>query len=279
MPAQTERPNVIELPESVTIARQISGELSGKQIAQCVRGNSPHKFAFYTKTPEEYADILRDKTIGEAHPSGACLDVAAQPGYVIRLGGGGERILYHRDDATIPAKYQLLLRFKDDSCLTVNVQGWGSCQLYEEAEVGRGGVSPLSPEFTRQRFQDLFDAVPPEDKRSIKFFMITDPGVWGVGNGYLQDILYRAELHPRRRANTLTSADQRALYDATVFTMTEAVRLGGRTSELDLHGKPGGYQRILHSGVVGAPCQRCGTPIEKQAFLGGSVYFCPSCQQ
>lgn len=28
---------------------------------------------------------------------------------------------------------------------------------------------------------------------------------------------------------------------------------------------------------VGTPCPECGMPIEKAAFLGGVVYFCPKC--
>ena len=43
-----------ELPETRAIARQVSDELGGAQIKNCVRGNSPHKFAFYSGSPEDY---------------------------------------------------------------------------------------------------------------------------------------------------------------------------------------------------------------------------------
>ena len=56
---------MIEMPEAVVLARQINAQLKGKRIASAVRGNSPHKFAFYSRTPEEYAQILRDKVIGD----------------------------------------------------------------------------------------------------------------------------------------------------------------------------------------------------------------------
>lgn len=36
--------------------------------------------------------------------------------------------------------------------------------------------------------------------------------------------------------------------------------------------------RVLDSKTVGRPCPRCGTPIEKAAYLGGAVYYCPQCQ-
>ena len=55
---------VIELPEAINLAWQISKELKGKQIASGVRGSSPHKFAFTGKhSDEEFAAIVKDKTI------------------------------------------------------------------------------------------------------------------------------------------------------------------------------------------------------------------------
>ena len=62
--------NMIELPEAITIARQITAELKGKRIADGNRGNSPHKFAFYNRTLKEYKAILKDKSMGDASVNG-----------------------------------------------------------------------------------------------------------------------------------------------------------------------------------------------------------------
>jgi formamidopyrimidine-DNA glycosylase len=61
---------MIELPEAAVIAGQMRQELNGKRIAGAMRGNSPHKFAFYTAEPEEYASILASKTLGPARDNG-----------------------------------------------------------------------------------------------------------------------------------------------------------------------------------------------------------------
>jgi formamidopyrimidine-DNA glycosylase len=100
-----------------------------------------------------------------------------------------------------------------------------------------------------------------------------------VGNGYLQDILFRARMHPRRRALETSLEERRALYQATVQTLRAAVEGGGRESELDLFGRPGGYVKILDSASAGQPCPNCGTPIEKISFMGGASYLCPTCQK
>jgi formamidopyrimidine-DNA glycosylase len=277
---------MIELPEAVALSRQINATLKGKTIAECVRGNAPHKFAFYNRPPEEYAALLPGLAIGAAYDQGSMILVPAEPGYALCWGGGGERIIFHPNASTLPPKHQFLLRFRDETYLTVTVQMWGSAQLYDQASVplnknfyGFDMISPLSEGFSEGYFLNLFSYLPEGSKDSIKFFMISKPGVWGVGNGYLQDILFRARLHPRRRALETSLEERRELYRVTTQILRAAVEAGGRVSELDLFGRPGGYVKILDSASAGQPCPVCGTPIEKISFLGGASYLCPICQK
>jgi formamidopyrimidine-DNA glycosylase len=276
---------VIELPEAITLARQIRTELKGRQIASCVRGSSPHRFAFTGKhSNEEFAAIVPEKTIGAAEANGSVILINLEPGYVLSLGCGGERIIYHTSEKTLPTRHQLLLAFTDGTYLTVTVSGWGEVRLLEQSDVPHhphlkpGVVSPLSDGFTVSYFTRLFGALPENTRVSAKYFLISDPGIWGVGNGCLQDILYRAKIHPRRQMATLSRKERRTLYDAITRTLNDMVDLGGRDEERDLYNKPGGYHRILHSKAVGRPCPECGTPIQKIQYLGGAAYFCPSCQ-
>jgi len=184
----------------------------------------------------------------------------------------------------LPKKYQLYLHFTDNTYLTVTVQGWGSVFLVRQAEVpghpfiNLRSPSPLSDAFTPDYFHELFTGLEPDDSRSVKFFMISKPGVLGVGNGCLQDILWHARIHPRRRAAALNEAEQQRLYGAIRTTLQAMVDGGGRDGDYDLHDCPGGYRRVLHSKVVGQPCPACGAPLEKAAYLGGAIYFCPECQ-
>lgn len=276
---------MIELPEAIIIARQISKELKGKQIVSGVRGSSPHKFAFTGKhSDEDFAAIVKDKTIGTAQANGSVILIDLEPDYVLSLGCGGERILYHTSEKTLPKKHQLLLSFRDGSYLTVTISGWGEVRLLEQSEVSnhphlkKDAVSPLSDAFTFAYFNGLFDALPEKKRVTAKYFIISEPGIWGVGNGCLQDILYRAKVHPKRPMISLSNEEKQMLYQAIKQTLTEIVELGGRDSERDFYNRCGGYQRNLHSKMVGRPCRECGAPIEKIQYLGGAAYFCPSCQ-
>ncbi len=275
---------MIELPEAETIARQMAKELVGKRIERATQGNWPLKWAFYTGTPEDYASVLEGATLTGARGHGSHVLLTVESGQVLVLGGGGERILYHKGDASLPKKRQLLLQFTDGTYLTVSIQGWGSVQLLRETEVDQQphiaakGPSPLSDAFTPDYLESLFAGLALGNRKAIKYFVISEPGIWGVGNGYLQDILFRARIHPRRKAVDVSVEEQNALYMSITGVLREAVALGGRDSEYDLYGQRGLYERVLHSKMVGQPCPNCGTPVEKIQFLGGSCYFCPACQ-
>lgn len=276
---------MIELPEALTIARQMNDELKGKTIMYGNHGNSPHKFAFTNRPSEEYETIFKDRIIGESRENGALILTSIEPDYILVLGGGGERILYHQSEKTIPKKYQIFLEFGDETYLTVTVQGWGSTQLFHQSEAAskpylgyKAGVSPLSDEFTYDYFRQLFEVLKENDPRSVKYFIISKPGIFGVANGYLQDILFRAKISHKKRAIDVAEEEKQNLYNAIKETIRLAVELGGRDTERDLYNRPGDYIKLLDSRNVGKPCPECGTPIQKIQYLGGASYFCPSCQ-
>jgi len=57
------------------------------------------------------------------------------------------------------------------------------------------------------------------------------------------------------------------------------VSKGGRDTELDLFRTPGSYKTILCKNTVNKPCLVCGTIIKKEAYMGGSIYYCEKCQR
>jgi formamidopyrimidine-DNA glycosylase len=90
--------------------------------------------------------------------------------------------------------------------------------------------------------------------------------------------VFRAGIHPKRKAGSLGDSERRALYDVLKETLEEAVRLGGKDDVHDLYGRQGGYRKVLGAHVLGEPCPRCGVAIEKLGVAGSNTYLCPSCQ-
>jgi formamidopyrimidine-DNA glycosylase len=200
---------MFELPEFVTLARQINETLPGKIIRRGRLGNTPHKFVWYNCSPAEFERLTEGKTIGAARAKGKWLFVPLEPGYILLFGECGGKMLYHLPEARRPAKYHLCLEFDDGSGFTATTQMWGAMELYQagqeqDRQYIRGmRPTPIEPEFTF----DYFSALLASDgkKRSAKSLLTQEQLVPGLGNAIAQDILFRAKLHPRHPVEFLTA--------------------------------------------------------------------------
>ncbi len=275
---------MFEIPEIVTLARQVNDHLAGKQVVAGSLGNSPHKFVWYNRTPEEFAALAAGKTVGQAGAKGRWLIVALEPGYNLVFGEFGGKMLLHPPGVALPAKYHFSLAFADGSALSVMTQMWGAMELFEQGqELQRQYIqgmrtTPLEAGFTPEYLAALVQECLAGEKRSVKGLLTQDQLIPGLGNAIAQDILFNARQHPKLPLAALTPEQTGTLHAAIVNTINEAIRLGGRYDEVDLLGNPGGYVRRMDKEAVGKPCPACGAPVEKIAYLGGACYFCPRCQ-
>jgi formamidopyrimidine-DNA glycosylase len=274
---------MIEMPEAWTIAHQMNETLTGKTFQHFARGTMLHKFLFLSKPAEEYDTFLSGKQITGAKSYGRSIYLYVGETHLLWFGELGGRILYHPPGQPLPVKYHLRWDFTDASAMTFNLQMWGFVGLLQRSEIPKHpyaevGIPPLSEKFTSERFNQLLEEYPEKTKKGIKGFLVTSKHINGIGNGYLQDILFRAKIHPGRKIPTFTIAERQKLYTAIQETIAEAVKLGGREEERDLFDHPGGYKRLMSSQTVGQPCSNCGTTIQKFSYLGGACYICPTCQ-
>jgi formamidopyrimidine-DNA glycosylase len=112
----------------------------------------------------------------------------------------------------------------------------------------------------------------------LKAFLATNQRIPGLGNGVLQDILYNARFHPKKKINSLDEIGKEDLFVSIRNTLSKMTELGGRDTEKDIYGNPGGYTSILSKNTLSSPCKRCGSQIIKEAYLGGSIDYCSGCQ-
>lgn len=272
---------MIELPEAMVLSNQITHTLGGKHIARVVAAQSPHKFAWYTGSPADYPAKL----------TGCEIDHAAGVGGIVEVHAGEWRLdyttnlRYYEPGEPVPQKHQLLLEFDDCSALVATVQMWGGmlCHLPDEltgmvdADMARQCPSPLSAAFDHAYFDRLFTEA--TAKLSAKAFLATEQRIPGLGNGVLQDILWMAKIHPKRKMGTLSAAETDSMFDAVKDGLRLMTEMGGRDTENDLFGHPGGYITILSKNTAGQPCPECESTIRKEAYMGGSIYYCPTCQK
>ncbi len=272
---------MIELPEAVVLAGQINQTLTGKRIKKATANQSPHKFAWYAGDPVCYHSRLADKMIRCAVASAGEVEIQVDDMRLIL----GAALRYYSATEKLPPKHQLLLEFEDGAALAATIQMWGCLFCVAEGEevgfadyrLGRERPSPLSDAFNRPYFDRLLRES--SGSLSAKAFLATEQRIPGLGNGVLQDILWTARIHPKRKMETLLDEEIGQLHDAVKGVLQAMVSQGGRDTERDLYGRAGGYRTILSKNTVGTPCPVCGAIIKKEAYLGGSIYFCEGCQK
>lgn len=276
---------MFELPEFMTLAKQMNETIMTKHIAQGSLSSTPHKFVWYNRTPAEFAKLTKGKTVGKAWAKGKWLFVSLDPGYVLVFGECGGKIMYHPAGARPPANYHLCLAFDDNTSLTATTQMWGAMELYERGKeqerkyIKDMRTTPVEVGFTFAYLNALIDAVSKIEKKSAKGLLTQDQLMPGLGNAIAQDILFRAHLSPRHPIGELTKSERRQLFNAIVKTAQEVMEKGGRYDEFDLYGNPGRYVRLMDKKAVERPCPGCGREVEKIQYLGGACYFCPNCQR
>jgi len=275
---------MLELPEVITVAGQMNGVFAGKRIASVSIAEDRPKFMFLNDDVSAYDARLVGRTIDEFVGNGKWIFAGLSSGSTLLLGEMFGRFLFVPSDGELPKKAHAIVTFEDGGRLVLTIQAWGGFlaltpeELAEHPYAGDQGISPIDEDFTVERFIDVLDGSDEWSRKPIKAFLVHEGNVCGIGNGMLQDILFRAKLSPKRKVPDLSPEERARLHAAIVETMRTAIECGGRDTEKDLFGEAGGYVPILDRRTKDTPCPECGTPIAKISYLGGSCYLCPSCQ-
>ena len=273
---------MIEIPEAAMLAEQLNRTVSSKHIQHVVAAHSPHKFAWFAGDPAEYPGMLTGKTIGKATNWGGMVEIQVDDYYL--LFGDGVNLRFYQNPTDLPAKHQLWIQFDDSSSLIGSIAMYGGLWCFKQNTfdnpyylVAKEKPSPLNESFDEAYFSGLFQ--PALGKLSLKAFLATEQRIPGLGNGVLQDILYNAKLHPKRKVASLDSGEKDKVFSSIKDTLMQMSVQGGRDTEKDLFGEPGGYATRMSKNTVGKPCPHCGILVVKETYMGGSIYYCPGCQK
>ena len=78
---------MLELPESRTIAKQITDNLKGKTIDYVTAGHTPHKFAFFHGDKENYDEMLQGQSIVKAVNRGGMIEIDTEDCMILLFDG------------------------------------------------------------------------------------------------------------------------------------------------------------------------------------------------
>lgn len=118
-------------------------------------------------------------------------------------------------------------------------------------------------------------------RRALKAALLDQHLVAGLGNIYVDELLYATKLHPRTLAAAVTVEESQRLVRAMRRILSRAIEAGGSTLRdyVDAAGQAGGFQtqhRVYGRG--GEPCRGCGQPLGTTVVAGRTTTACEGCQ-
>jgi formamidopyrimidine-DNA glycosylase len=178
-------------------------------------------------------------------------------------------------DTAPGAHTRAVFRLDDATLLYDDIRMFGSIEWSAEktraARLGPDALNSeeLSPALLRRR-------------APIKAVLLNQSVFSGVGNIYADESLFRAGIHPRRRADRLSAARAARLISVVRDLLAEAVDFRGSSVSdyVDTEGRRGSFQeRHQVYAREGLPCIRCGTPIRRIVVAQRGTHYCPGCQR
>lgn len=163
-----------------------------------------------------------------------------------------------------------ILRYRDDVSM-------GKVYLVDKGDwakvpgLANVGIDVLSPEFTLDRFRAL--ARPRLDQ--IRVFLMDRTALDSMGNAYADEVLWEAQIYPKRRVRELTDEELARVHAAIVKVIGDSSRVI-RERQPPL---PDKLRDFLHvRGRKGEACDRCGSTLRTTGVHGYDTSFCPRCQ-
>ena len=263
-----------ELPEVETIVRHLRPELVDRTITELHLGWPRH-----ARNPDECQTLLPGRRISGLTRRGKYIIITLEPAdrtLLIHLKMSGRLLLEPVSTPRNPHCHTVLslddgreLRFND-------TRKFGRLFLPADPRelLGVLGPEPLSDAFDAHWLAGQLA----KRKRMIKPLLMDQRFIAGLGNIYTDEALFRAGVHPRQPANSLSPHRIVSLHASIREVLMEAIKHQG--TSLDWVYPDGEMQmRLRVYGRGGEPCLACGTAIERITLGQRGTHFCPRCQE
>jgi formamidopyrimidine-DNA glycosylase len=271
---------VPELPEVETIVRGLAPVLRARRIDHVTVRDRRLRVPL----ARDFAASLSGRRIVELQRHGKFILAPLDDGriWLVHLGMSG-RLTLGLPDRAPELHDHVVLGLDDGRVLTYN----------DPRRFGRLAV--IAPDATRVEtapgIDALSDALTEEflvasarrhRRTTVKSLLMDQREIAGLGNIYVNEILFQAGVRPRRRAGRLTRIECARLVTATREVLAGAIARGGSSISdyRDGFERVGSYQdehQVYDRS--GEPCRRCGATVRDCRVTGRSSFYCPRCQR
>ena len=272
-----------ELPEVETIRQTLKRFVLGKTIKDTkIDWGNIIKFP---QDPEDFRQKVAGQTIHDIGRKGKFLLFELDEDVLVshlRMEG---KYSVHTQDEPVKKHTHVVFAFTNGEELRYNdVRKFGTMHLFSKGTEFAGdplkklGPDPFDEAFTVEYFWDKLK----KTDRHIKPVLLDQTIVAGLGNIYVDETLFKAGVHPLKRASKITKKQAAAIREQAIETLGEAVAMGGTTirSYVNSQGDMGMFQQELFVyGQENEPCKNCGEPIFKTKVGGRGTHICLNCQK
>jgi formamidopyrimidine-DNA glycosylase len=291
-----------ELPEVETVRRGLQPAMEGAKIVKAEARRKDLRFPFQ----KDFVARLEGQTVTGLGRRAKYLmaDLTSGDVLLMHLGMSGSFRVQKDDGSKTPGQFHhprsetrthdhVVFHMSSGAAIVFNdPRRFGYMKIIarhalEDEPLLRGlGPEPLGNEFDAA----MLARSCANKKTSLKAALLDQRVVAGLGNIYVCEALYRAQLSPRRLAATLATKKAeptdhaKRLVTAIHAVLNQAIKAGG-SSLRDHRQTSGELGYFQHSfGVYdreGEPCQTagCGGIVRRFTQNGRSTFWCPKCQK
>ena len=264
-----------ELPEVRTVAKILKNKLLNKKITNIK--------VIYSKTIDANSldiNLLVGKTLKNINTYGKYLVFEFEDYYMIsHLRMEGKYFIKPATDEIV--KHEHVVFYFDELTLRYHdTRKFGRMQVIKPEDLGKvPGLMKLAPEpfvITKEFLHEHLS----KKSLPIKSSLLDQTIISGLGNIYVDEVLFDTKINPLRAAKTISLKECEAIIASSIKILNDSINNGGTTIfSYTAVGAEGHYQGMLKVHTrVNTPCLNCGTLIKKIKVGGRGTYYCPKCQ-
>lgn len=191
-----------------------------------------------------------------------------------------------KDKTEAKAKHEhVIFEFADNTTLRYHdTRKFGRMNLIKKEDlehtesIKKQGLEPGDKNLTSDYLLEKFK----NKKLPIKTILLDQTIISGLGNIYVNEVLFYAKINPLKEAFKLTKKECEQIVIGADEIIKEAIKMGGTTikSYTSSLGVTGRFQQKLKVHKrEGKPCLICKNPIKNIKIGGRSTYYCEYCQK
>ena len=279
-----------ELPEVETVRRGLAPAFEGATFLEVEQRRPDLRFPF----PENFVTRLQGQSVTALSRRAKYLlaDLSGGEVLIMHLGMSGSfrvegHVLgrFHHERSETQNHDHVVFHFSNGAVVTYNdPRRFGFMDLTPRAALAdhaffkKLGLEPLGNALNGAVLQDLFagKATP------LKSALLDQSLIAGLGNIYVCEAMFRAQLSPFMPAGQLNRAQAELLSTIIRQVLEEALLAGGSTLN-DFSHTDGALGYFQHQFRVydreGEACVTCGHPVRRRVQSGRSTFYCDICQQ